>query len=55
MSADERMKRMMVILNKYESRKKRSEIYGAARKVVQDRVVLLLKAGQMEQLREVRQ
>ncbi len=47
----EKMKRMAALLSKYERREKRNAIYGAARRVVQGRVILLLKAAQMEELR----
>lgn len=49
-----KLKRMMVVLKKYESQERRNAIYGTARRAVQNRIVLLLKGQDMEELRRLR-
>ena len=51
MSADAKMRRMMTMLHRKEALEKRSEIMKSGRRVVQGRVMMFLKAAQMNEIR----
>lgn len=51
MSTDAKMRRMMTMLHKREALEKRSEIMKSGRRVVQGRVMVFLKAAQMNEMR----
>ena len=46
-----RTRRMMAILQKEEHRERRNEIYGSNRKVVRNRIMLVLKPEQRDEIK----
>jgi len=53
MSTDAKMRRMVTMLHRREALEKRSDIMRSGRRVVQGRIMIFLKAAQMNEIRRV--
>jgi hypothetical protein len=51
MSADDKMKRMMIVLRKENHREKRNEIMRLGRRSVEGKTMVFIKAAQMNEIR----